>query len=61
MSELKPVPMTVEDLIRTVEHFPKDAYVVLPGERCAEACYYTMELDKPEKDGGRYVKVVKII
>lgn len=55
MSMQERKPLTVADLIQTIEHFPKDAYILLPG-KCAEACYYTME-----KDGEKLVKVVKII
>ena len=50
------MPLTVGELLQTIEFFPKDAYVILPGDKCAEACYYTME-----KDGDQLVKVVKII
>lgn len=60
MSMQERKPLTVADLIRLIEYVPKDAYIILPG-RCAEACYYTRELDKPEKDGGKWINVVKII
>lgn len=51
--------MTVADLIRLIEYFPKDAYVVLPNDRCAEGCYLTREKSDPADD--TYVNVVRFV
>lgn len=55
------MPLKVKDLIKQLEFFPKDAYIVNCNDKFVEIAFYTRELDKAENEGGQYVDVVRIV
>lgn len=55
------MPLKVKDLIKQLEFFPKDAYIVNCNDKFAEVAFYTRELDKPEENGGKMVDIVRIV